>query len=144
MKTDSELPKDKKDLPAKMFSQMAKGRTDTQVIADWGISRATFYRWLKQYPELKEAKELGEVQYEAYLDEKGLAGMTKTEDIDFQFWREMCKYKLGRTEKQFGTQVNIENMNVFNDQSNEELLAYIKSQMEQNPELKNIIDVTPE
>ena len=39
------------------------------------------------------------------------------------------------------TQINIDTMNVLNEQTNEELLAYIKSQMERLPELGNIIDV---
>ncbi len=31
-------------------------------------------------------------------------------------------------------------MNVLNEQTNEELLAFIKSQMEKHPELSNIIE----
>ena len=143
----SKLPdKYKPSYPADIFKCMAAGQTDTEVFAKWGISKATFYRWLKEIPDLKEAKEMGEVQYEAFLDQKGRAGMLKTEDIDPVFWKELCKYKLGRSEKQLAqnTQINIENMNVLNQQTNDELLEYIKSQMDQNPELKNIIDVTPE
>lgn len=143
----SKLPdKYKPNYPAEIFKCMAAGQTDTEVFAKWEISKATFYRWLKEIPELKEAKEIGEAQFEAFLDQKGRAGMMKTEDIDYQFWKDLNKYKRGWSEKTLAqnTQINIENMNVLNQQTNDELLAYIKSQMDQNPELKQIIDVTPE
>lgn len=128
-----------------LTKKMAAGLSDTEVMAQWGISRSTFYRWLKEYPELKEAHETGKVMFDAIHEDLGRQGMLKTAEIDYQFWRDLGKYRHGWVDKSVGgvtnnTQINIDQMNVLNEQSNEELLAYIKSQMEKHPELQNIIE----
>ncbi len=127
-----------------IYKKMAAGLSDTQVMAQWGISRSTFYRWMKEVPELKEAQERGKVAFDAIHENYGLQGMMKTADIDYQFWRDLGKYRHGWAEKPSAattnTQINIDTMNVLNEQTNEELLIYIKSQMEKHPELTNIIE----
>jgi hypothetical protein len=131
-----------------IYKNMAAGLSDTQVMAKWDISRSTFYRWMKEHPELKEAQERGKVAFDAIHESLGVQGMMKTTDIDYQFWRDLGKYRHGWAEKQsaatMNTQINIDTMNVLNEQTNEELLEYIKGQMEKLPELKqlNIIDMT--
>ena len=123
---------------------MAAGLSDTEVMAQWGISRSTFYRWLKEIPELKEAHEIGKVMFDSIHEDLGRQGMLKTADIDYQFWRDLGKYRHGWADKQSvstsNTQINIDTMNVLNEQTNEELLAYIKSQMERHPELIKVIE----
>ena len=122
---------------------MAAGLSDTEVMAQWGISRSTFYRWLKEVPELKEAHERGKVAFDAIHEDLGRQGMLKQTDVDYQFWRDLGKYRHGWAEKPSAattnTQINIDTMNVLNEQTNEELLAYIKSQMERIPELIPIV-----
>jgi len=128
-----------------LYKKMAAGLSDTEVMARWGVSRSTFYRWLKEVPELKEAHERGKVAFDAIHEDLGRQGMLKQTDVDYQFWRDLGKYRHGWAEKPSAattnTQINIDTMNVLNEQTNEELLAYIKSQMERIPELVNIIDV---
>lgn len=128
-----------------LTKNMAAGLSDTEVIAKWGVARSTFYKWLKDYPELKEAHEIGQVMFDAIHEDLGRQGMLKQADIDYQFWRDLGKYRHGWTEKPVAatnnTQINIDTMNVLNDQSNEELLVYIKSKLEEIPELSRIIDV---
>lgn len=127
-----------------LTKKMASGMSDTEVMAQWGISRSTFYRWIKEIPELKEAHETGKVMFDAIHEDLGRQGMLKTADIDYQFWRDLGKYRHGWTEKTTGvttnTQINIDTMNVLNEQTNEELIMYIKSQMERHPELSNVIE----
>ncbi len=127
-----------------LTKKMAAGQSDTEVMAQWGISRATFYRWLKEYPELKESHEIGKVMFDAIHEDLGRQGMMKQTDIDYQFWRDLGKYRHGWSEKPStattNTQINIDTMNVLNEQTNEELLEYIKSQMERHPELGNVIE----
>jgi hypothetical protein len=126
-----------------LYKKMAAGLSDTQVMAQWGVARSTFYRWLKEFPELKEAQEKGKTAFDAIHEDLGVQGMMKTADIDYQFWRDLGKFRHGWAEKQTATnntQINIEQMNVLNDQTNEELVHYIKSQMERHPELLNIIE----
>jgi len=127
-----------------LTKKMAAGLSDTEVMAQWGISRSTFYRWLKEIPELKEAHEIGKVMFDSIHEDLGRQGMLKTADIDYQFWRDLGKYRHGWADKQSvstsNTQINIDTMNVLNEQTNEELLAYIKSQMERHPELIKVIE----
>lgn len=127
--------------------KMAAGLSDTEVMAQWGISRGAFYRWLKEYPDLKEAHDTGKVMFDAIHEDLGRQGMMKTTDIDYQFWRDLGKYRHGWTDKALGgttNTINIDTMNVLNNQTNEELLCYIKSQMEATPELARIIEHVPD
>lgn len=127
-----------------IYKKMAAGLSDTQVIAQWDVSRGTFYRWMKEYPELKEAQERGKVAFDAIHEDYGVQGMLKQSDIDYQFWRDLGKYRHGWADKQSvsttNTQINIDTMNVLNEQTNEELIEFIRSQMEKHPELTNVIE----
>lgn len=127
-----------------LYKKMAAGLSDTQVMASWGKSRGTFYRWLKENPALKEAHETGKVMFDAIHEDIGVQGMLKQSDVDYQFWRDLGKYRNGWAEKPSAattnTQINIDTMNVLNEQTNEELLLFIKSQMEKHPELSKIIE----
>ena len=124
---------------------MAGGCSETKAIAILDVSRSTFYRWKKEHPEFAEACDKGKVQFDAHVEDIGVHGMMKTMDIDYQFYRDLAKYRNGWTDKTgpgitHNTQINIDQMNVLNNQSNEELLMYIKDQMEKHPELQHIIE----
>ena len=128
------------------FKFMSAGLSETQVMAQLDVSRSTFYRWKKEHPEFKEAVDRGSVQFDARHEKLGEQGMLKEIDIDYQFWRDLGKYRNGWTDKSVpgitnNTQINIDQMNVLNEQSNEELLIYIKNKLNELPELSNIIDV---
>lgn len=130
---------------AEVYKIMAGGASETKAIAILDKSRSTFYRWKKEHPEFAEACERGKVQFDAHHEDLGVQGMMKTMDIDYQFWRDLGKYRNGWTDKTApgitnNTQINIDQMNVLNDMSNDELLTLIKSQIEQNPELQHIIE----
>lgn len=132
---------------ATVYKFMSAGLSKTQAMAQLGVARSTFYKWEKDHPEFKEAVDRGQVQFDAKHEELGVHGMLKTMDIEYQFWRDLAKYRHeGRySDKPVGgttnnTQINIDNMNVLNEQSNEELLIYIKNKLEENPELQQIIE----
>lgn len=128
-----------------LYKKMAAGQSDTQVMAQWGKCRGTFYRWLKEHPELKEAHEKGKTAFDAIHEDLGVQGMMDPKSVDFNFWKALAIRRNGWSlDKQSGgtnnTQINIDTMNVLNEQTNEELLAFIRSQMEKHPELSNIIE----
>lgn len=130
---------------AEVYKFASAGLSETKIIAQLDVSRSTFYRWKKEHPEFKDAVERGAVKFDARHEELGEQGMLKTMDIDYQFWRDLGKYRNGWTDKVTSgvtnnTQINIDQMNVLNEQSNEELLAFIKSQMEKHPELTQVIE----
>ena len=124
--------------------QMAAGTTDTEVIAKWGISRGTFYLWKKEHPEFNEAANIGKNMYDANMISLGRSGMMKDIDMDYRYWKDLSKHVHGLEDvKAIGTnntQINIDTMNVLNDQSNEELIMFIRDQMEKHPELVHVIE----
>lgn len=124
-----------------LTKKMAAGLSDTEVMAQWGIARSTFYRWLKEFPELKEAHDVGKVMFDAIHEDLGRQGMLKLNDIDYQFWRDLGKYRHGWADKQTatGTTNNVQ-INILNEQTNEELLEYIKDNMNKHPELGRVIE----
>lgn len=134
----------KPELCATAYKFMSAGLSETQTIAQLDVSRATFYKWKKEHPEFKEAVERGAVKFDAQHEDLGVKGMMKAMDIDYQFWRDLGKYRNGWSEKPStattNTQINIDTMNVLNDMSNEELLALIKDKMSEHPELGRIIE----
>lgn len=140
----SALIKYEPKLCADLYRFMSSGMSKTQAMAQLGVARSTFYLWAKEYPEFNEALERGIVQFDAIHEDLGRQGMLKQSDIDYQFWRDLGKYRNGWADKPSAattnTQINIDTMNVLNEQTNEELLAFIKSQMEKHPELSNVIE----
>ena len=122
---------------------MSAGLTETECIAQLGKSRSTFYRWKKEFPEFKEALDRGKVLYDSNMIALGRQGMLKTMDLDYRYWKDLSKNVHELKDPQtstHNTQINIDQMNVLNEQTNEELLMYIKSQMEKHPELSHIIE----
>lgn len=131
---------------SEVYKIMAGGCSETKAIAILDVSRSTFYRWKKEHPEFADACDRGKVQFDAHVEDLGVHGMMKTMDIDYQFYRDLAKYRNGWTDKPIqgsitnNTQINIDQINVLNDMSNDEVLAYIKSQVEQHPELQHVIE----
>lgn len=127
-----------------IYKLMAAGFSDTEVMAKWEISRDTFYNWKRDKPEFAEAHAKGKVQFDAAHEKIGREGMMKTRDVDYQFWRDLGKYRHGWTEKlptnTNNTQINIDRINILQNQSNDELIEFIKLNLEQVPELQNIIE----
>lgn len=136
-------------LCSELTRQMAAGLSDTEVIAKWGLARSTFYRWKKEHPEFKEAHEIGKGMFDAIHIELGTKAMKKEIDLEYVYWKDLGKYCHGWADKGAtgttnNTQINIDQMNVLNEQSNEELLMYIKDNLSKHPELSRIIEHDPE
>lgn len=122
-------------LCAEVAKLMAAGFSDTQVFAQWNISKDTFYRWKREHEDFKEACDIGKAKFDAKHEELGVLGMMKAADIDYQFWRDLGKFRNGWTEKApagstHNTQINIDKMNILHQQSNAELLEYIKDNLD--------------
>jgi len=103
-------------LPAELTKLKAAGMSDVQVYAGWGISKDTFYRWKKEYPQFKEACDIGEGMFQKIHEDLGVAGMMKHMDIDYNFWRDLGKFRHGWSDKASGTsntQINIDSITVL-------------------------------
>lgn len=130
-------------MPQEMLEMMSNGAKDAWIYAKWGICKDTFYRWLKEYPELKNAHDKGMPLCEVWWEQKGMEMMERGDNKAFNYWIAFMNRKFGWSKGQGGdTQqtININQMTVFNQQTREELLDFIKTKMED----PTIIDVIPE
>lgn len=115
-----------------MQALMANGYTDARLCAEWGISRNTFYRWLREKEDFKKAHSKGLEVCEAFYEEVGQAAMFgKIPKFNTKIWEKIMKNKFnwdgGAGTSEGGTQINIHgNMNVIQNLSDEELLKKIE------------------
>ena len=132
-------------LCAELTKLMAAGFSDVEVMAKWEISKGTFYTWKREKPEFKEAHEIGTNMFDSHHEKLGKEGMLKAKDIDYNFWKDLGKFRHGWSEKSpsntNNTQINIDKINILQQQSDSELIEYIKSNLEQVPELCHIIPI---
>lgn len=124
-------PKYKDTYPAEMLDMMANGYKDSWIFAEWKICKDTFYRWLKEYPELKEAHDQGMPLCEVWWEKKGVDLMAAGDNKAFNYWIAFMNRKFGWSRNNGGsgdtqTNIQINQMNVINQQTREELLDSIK------------------
>ena len=55
--------------PYEVIELMKNGKSITKVCAEFGITRQTFYNWKDNYPEFKDAVELGVVKSQAWWED---------------------------------------------------------------------------
>lgn len=125
-----------------LLALMKNGAKDSEIYAKWGISKVTFYEWLRTHEDLKKSHEIGLELCEAKWEELGKQGMLKESDIDFKFWIAFMNRKFGwhrdssTTGTQNNTQINIGNINVLEGHSKDELIEYIQNQLKNIPEIE--------
>ena len=79
------------DLP-KMFRN---GESVAEVCVQLGVSRDSFYYWVNNYPEFKEAYDLGKLHSEAWWSKLGRAGALGERKIQPAVWVFTMKNKFG-------------------------------------------------
>lgn len=123
---------------------MKSGAKDAQLASALRICPATFYNWLKEYPEFKEAYDLGLADCEKWWEDEGLRQMANSENKKFNHWIAFMNRKFGWSGKgnQGGdTQININTVNVLQTKNKEELLEFIQGKLKEleiQPEAKEI------
>ncbi len=117
-----------------LVNMMAAGKKDCQIFAEWGLGRATFYKWLREIPEFKEAHDIGLELAEKWWEDEGKRLMLSGDSKAFNFWIAFMNRKFGwsknNTNSESQTQININNMNVLNTKSTEDLEAFILEKMQ--------------
>lgn len=131
--------------PDELVDLMSQGWLDVQVYAKWGICKDTFYAWLREKPELKEAYNRGFAKCEAHYINKAQSGMVDREDGGFKYFISLMNNKFGWEKGSKGdsnttTNINIGNMNVLQQKSREDLLTYVNNMLVKH---KDIIDIEP-
>jgi hypothetical protein len=132
------------NMPTKLVQLMADGKLDYQVCALWDISRDTFYRWINEKSEFKDAYEIGLPKCEAWWTEWGMKGMKgEIKGFSFNAWIAFMnnKFKWAKNtqlEQQGTTNISIGNMNVLNQMSRESLIKDVQSLLEIHKDVINV------
>ena len=97
---------------------MEQGRSNVQICAEWNISENTFYRWLKDNKELKEAFDVALPKCQAYWETMGEAGMLgKIQRFNPTLYLAFMNNKFNgwarEKKEEPKTQINIESMQVL-------------------------------
>lgn len=97
---------------------MAKGRSNVQICAEWGISEKTLYRWLNDKKEFKEAYDEALPQCQSYWEAMGEAGMLGqikkfNPTLYLAFMNNKFNGWAREKKEEKTTQINIENMQVL-------------------------------
>lgn len=119
--------------PKELLKLMASGAKDCIVWAALEISKDTYYRWLRQFPEFKEMHEKGLPLCERMWELKGEELMAKGDNKAFNYWIAFMNRKFGwatRGGSEGNTQINNINVNVLSDKSNAELIEFIKDKLQ--------------
>lgn len=131
--------------PKDIIEIMSQGLFNVHIWTKWDIDESTFYRWLKEHPELEDAYRKGEAACQAYWISNKLIPMANGE-IDgkhsfnaTKFLMEK-KFKEFRPEKELSANININNMNVLDNKTSDELIRTIQNNLSFLQQ-KNVIQV---
>lgn len=134
--------------PVDLFEKMSRGDCDVHIYAAWGISEETFYKWMREYPELKEAHDKGLPAWEKAWLNKGIKFMEEGNDKAYRYWNRILgvkggeKYKENKNTPTNITNVSVNNMNVLQGKSEAELLEILTTKLEKLPvQIPQTIDV---
>jgi hypothetical protein len=132
---------DKEVHPVELVNLMEQGYLDVQVYAKWSITKVTFYEWKRHYSEFAEAHEIGMPKCEAFYIRKAQERLEAGDDAGFKYFIAIVNNKFGwGKEGSAGNTININNMNVFKDQSRDELLEYVQDRLLESNITTKVID----
>lgn len=120
---------------------MGLGLLDVQIYSEWGISKDTFYSWLNEHEDLKEAHQIGLGKCEAYYARMAQKAMEDRDDKGFKYFISIMNNKFGwekGSKAESSTTIQIGNINLLQQKSRDGLLDYIKTSFEKNKEILNV------
>lgn len=116
-----------------LIEEMSQGKLNIEVIAKWGISKKTFYRWVEKYPDLHDAYEIGLVHCEAWWVKFGRECAIRGDDKGFKYFISIMnnKFAWGKDDAKGTTNqtINISNMNVLATKTETELLEILNNKL---------------
>lgn len=131
----------REEMIPEMIHMMTNGAKDSWIYAHWGITKETFYSWIREKPDFKEAHDQGLPLCEVWWEQKGMELMANSDNKAFNYWIAFMNRKFGWNKSSDSqTNINIQNMNVLNTQSREDRLEFIKTKLQE----LEIITVIPE
>ncbi len=126
--------------PEELLKRMEAGKLNIEIIAEFDISEKTFYKWIKDHEEFKEAYERGLPKAHAAWIQKGQHYMEAEKDKPFRYWIGIMNNKFGWAQdakagaQQTGgtTNIYIDKMNVLQSKNKDELLDIIAQKLNAN------------
>lgn len=136
--------------PEILFKLMSEGKLDVEIMAEMGLKKDTFYRWIREHEDFKNARDLGMAPCEAWWTRRIRDCWERGDDKGFKYCIAIMNNKFGwgkDENKTVNNTINISgNMNVLQNKSLDELkelieqdVAYLKLN-----NVIDVIDVTPE
>lgn len=122
--------------PNDLLERMRQGQLDIEVYAAWGISKKSFYKWLQDHEDLKDAHETGLPACEAWWLQEMKKKWQKGDEKGFKYCALIVNTKFGYRENQSPTAItnntiNVHgNMNVLQEKSRDELIEFINNNIE--------------
>lgn len=119
--------------PEDLVKRMSEGQTDVEIFADWDISKATFYRWRQEFPELEAAHARALPKWESAWLKKGINFMENGNREAYKYWAQIMGIKGGaeyRPDKGNVTNVHVNQMNVLSNKSEAELTQILQNKMQ--------------
>lgn len=128
--------------PEELVQLMEMGQLDVQIYAKWNVSRDTFYRWLNEKEELREAHNRGMAKCESFYITKAQQAMEEKDDKGFKYYISLMNNKFGWEKGNKGdgntTNIQIGNINVLQQKSRVDLLDHVKALLDKH---SDVIDV---
>ncbi len=123
--------------PEDLINKMSQGLFDYEIYADWNISKDTFYRWLREYPDLKEAYEIGFAKCLKWWTTVGKKRCMALEDKGFKYWISIMNNKFGwgkedaRSSVTNNTQINVSgSVTVLQSKTDQELIETLTNNLD--------------
>jgi hypothetical protein len=129
--------------PQYLLALLSEGKLDIEVIAALGISKDTFYRWLREKEDFKQAYNLGLPRCEAIYIAKARTCWEAGDEKGFKYFIALMnnKFGWGDTEKSSQTRVTHNNININTMQvlnTREQYLELLDQTKAQALELTNL------
>jgi len=117
-----------------LIELMAAGSFNSWIAAEWKINEDTFYDWRKKHPEFEEAYKIGLPLRTVWWEKKGMEMMANGDNKGFNFWIAFMNKHHGWSKGNEGTggnttNVNIQQLNVLQSKSKEDLMAIIHTKL---------------
>lgn len=121
---------------------MSQGKLDVQIYSDWGISKDTFYQWMNEHEELKEAHQIGMAKCESWYAQKAQQALEDRDDKGFKYFIAIMNNKFNwekGSPKEVGTtNIQVGNIQILQQKSRDGLIDFIKNSLNRNNELIDV------
>ena len=141
----AEIRKYTDDVPAKVLDTLSGSKSVAHVCVELGISKTTYYEWLKIYPEMKEAHDRARAGQEVFYMDTGVKAMFgEIENFNVNMYKFLAENVLGwnkNNQQVSGQNINIQNMQI-NNMSTADLETNVKQLLMKGGVIKDTDDGT--